>query len=327
MPPLSSFEADQSAAIEHLRHSLAGKRLHHAFLLMGSAATPLWPIAQAFAHRLICPTPNGLDACGTCQTCRQVSHGSHPDFLHLAPNDRGVIPVATVRRATQRVTLRAAQAPRKVVLLQDAGRMPTAAQNALLKTLEEPPNATVFVLTTPRSGGLLATVRSRCTALHLQAPTHATAVQRLAAAGVPNELGELLAPLVGGDNAAAQHRLEQGLAQIVQTLHTTLAPGMAPAEVFAAAQDLGQNPERTELTLLVLEVLVRDGLAQVHGAHASQLYHPSTPRLPHAQLAPAAAQLRRLRALGALHINRTMALEGLFFTLIDTQHAHHGTDA
>lgn len=327
MPPLSHFADAQAGVVEHLRQSLNGQRLHHAFLLVGSAATPLVALGRALAASLMCPTPQGSDACDACVACRKVASGNHPDFFHLQPNDRGTMPVALIRRAAQRLNLRAAEAPRKVVLLERACSMPPAAQNALLKTLEEPPDATVFVLTAGRTGSVLPTVRSRCTALHLQAPTHAAAVQALAQNGLPLPLGELLAPLVGADSDAAQAHVDTGAVQILATLENTLTPGIAAADIFRAAADLGQSPERTELALALVEVLIRDGLAQVHGATDDLLYHPSAQRLPQARLSAAAEELRRLRRLGALHINRAMALEGLFFTLTDTQHAHRGTDA
>jgi DNA polymerase-3 subunit delta' len=327
MQPLSTFEATQASTVEHLRQSLKAKRLHHAFLLVGSAATPLVGIGLAFGQSLMCQTPHDGDACLTCAACRKVAHTNHPDFFHIMPNDRGVLAVGVIRRMAQRLSLRAAEAPRKVVVIEQACSMLPAAQNALLKTLEEPPDATLFILLAQRTGGLLATVRSRCTALHLQAPAHSAAVAHLAQNGTAKPLGELLAPLVGADSDAAQLRIDQGALEIISVLEQTLMPGVAPADIFRAAADLGQSPERTELTLSLLEVMIRDALAHAHDVADAQLYHPTTRRLPEARLAASVDELRRLRRLGALHINRAMALEGLFFTLTDTQHAHLGADA
>lgn len=327
MQPLSTFHSAQPGVVAHLCHSVTATRLHHAFLLIGSAATPLTGVGLAFAQSLMCQTPVAGDACLTCLTCRKIQHHNHADFFHITPNDRGILAVGVIRQMAQRLSLRAAEAPRKVVVIEQACSMLPAAQNAILKTLEEPPDATLFILLAQRPNKLLATVRSRCTSLHLLAPAHRAAVAHLAQNGIAQPLSELLAPLVGADSDAAQLHVEAGALEIITLLEQTLIPGASPQDVFGAAANLGQNPQRTELALSLLEVMLRDALAHALGAGDAQLYHPSLRHLPEASLAATVDELRRLRRLGALNISRAMALEGLFFTLTDMQHAHLGADA
>lgn len=314
---LTEFKASQPTVLEHLAQSLVGRRRHHAFLFLGSRATPLQELGMAFANRLMCQQPQALDACGQCLACRKMAHHNHPDFLSLEPNERGIVPVADIRRVTMRAQLRAIEAEYKVILIQGACQMPVASQNALLKTLEEPPDKTTFVLLASRGGALLATVRSRCQKIHLQATPHDDAVTVLSEQGIPNFLGAFLAPLVGSDAAQAQEKIDAGALDILETIKTTLTEGVAIADVFSAAARLGTSRERFDLTLALLEVLIRDALAQLHGAMPTQLYHSTVYSLPQKQLMLVVEELQRLRQLDVLHLNRTMALENLFLTLLD----------
>ena len=104
-----------------------------------------------------------VDACGTCTACSRIARGIHPDVIALAPDpDAGNIKVDVVRELIDSIGYRPFEGRWRVVIIDDADTLLEAAQNALLKTLEEPPSSSVFVLVTAHPDGLLATVRSRC---------------------------------------------------------------------------------------------------------------------------------------------------------------------
>ena len=102
------------------------------------------------------------DACGACASCKRIARGVHADVLLIEPGDTGAIKIDQVRDAIERSAYRPFEGRRRVVILDDADAMNPDAQNALLKTLEEPPAASTFVLVTSRPDMLLPTVRSRC---------------------------------------------------------------------------------------------------------------------------------------------------------------------
>jgi DNA polymerase III subunit delta' len=102
------------------------------------------------------------DACGECASCRRIARGIHPDVILLEPGDTGSIKIETVRDVVDRAQYRPFEGRRRVVIIDDADAMVPAAQNALLKTLEEPPPGSVFVLVSSMPDALLSTVRSRC---------------------------------------------------------------------------------------------------------------------------------------------------------------------
>ena len=104
-----------------------------------------------------------VDACGECVACRRIARRIHPDIHLIAPIERVSISIEQIRELNEQVAYRPFEARRRVVIINNAGELlGPAAQNGLLKTLEEPPSATVFILVTAKPEGLLETVRSRC---------------------------------------------------------------------------------------------------------------------------------------------------------------------
>jgi DNA polymerase III subunit delta' len=103
-----------------------------------------------------------LDACGTCAACKRIARGVHADVLLIPPGETGTIKIDQVRDAIERAAYRPFEGRRRVVIIDNAECLNAEAQNALLKTLEEPPAASTFVLVTSRPDMLLPTVVSRC---------------------------------------------------------------------------------------------------------------------------------------------------------------------
>ncbi len=177
LPPLvghGELMAEQLAAIH------AG-RAHHALCLTGP-----WGVGKALAARhlgqaFLCPGRSPDGACGLCRSCRRVALGSHPDWQELHPSGgsaRGRISVAQVREMAERVWRKPGEGQGRVVLLEEAHLLGEVGQNALLKTLEEPPPSTLFLLVTPRAAELLPTVLSRCQVLRF-APLSGEEVRRV----------------------------------------------------------------------------------------------------------------------------------------------------
>ena len=118
--------------------------------------------AVALAQLLNCQARTGGDACGTCPSCRRIARRIHPDVLFIEPEESGSIKVEQIRQAVESAGYRPFEGRRRVVIIDQADAMVPNGQDALLKTLEEPPPASVFVLVTALPDMLLPTVRSRC---------------------------------------------------------------------------------------------------------------------------------------------------------------------
>lgn len=131
-------------------------------LFAGPAGVGKWRVARALAAALNCQERRSDgDACGRCRSCDRIARDVHVDVTTLAPDDTGKIKIDEVREVLLRCALRPFEGQRRVVLIRDADALLEAAQNALLKSLEEPPPATVFLLTSSAPDALLRTVRSR----------------------------------------------------------------------------------------------------------------------------------------------------------------------
>lgn len=170
----------QSGAVEVLRAAANNPaEMTHAWLITGPPGSGRSVAARAFAAGLQC-TQGG---CGECQTCRAVLHRTHPDVLDGATQKV----LIGIDEARQWVTL-AARAPAmgrwRVLLIEDADRMLERTGNVLLKSLEEPPVHTVWVLTAPSPGDVLVTLRSRCRLISLGIPPLDAVVELLVHGGV-----------------------------------------------------------------------------------------------------------------------------------------------
>ncbi len=172
-------------------------RLPHALLLAGPAGIGRRRFAEALAAALLClePAADGT-SCGRCPACRLREAGTHPDLLHLGPEDSQVIRIDQIRDLIGQLALSRHQAAWRVVILDPADALNIAAANALLKTLEEPPPRTLMILLAMRPARLPATIRSRCQLLRMPLPSPQEAVAWLQTQGV--EAPEAALQLAGG---------------------------------------------------------------------------------------------------------------------------------
>ncbi len=223
-----------------------------------------------------------FDACGRCATCRRIARGAHPDVLAVEAGDGGSITVDAVRGAMGQARYRPFEGQRRVIVIDGADQLGPQAQNALLKTLEEPPDASQFVLVTARPDLLFATVRSRCQRLAfgqlgmaevtdvLQRDLgrdESTALASAASAG--GSVGHAVR-LASGELAAARAAALALLQAVAGTSETksrlAAAKGLLPAKRDAAV-------ERREFAqrLRVLASMLRDVTLLASGADRAAL--------------------------------------------------------
>ena len=154
-----------------IARAVARDTLPPCLVLTGPDGVGKRRVALALAEMLNCEAVNPPeaggptafpDACGVCGACQRIARGVHADVIIIEPGETGSIRVDAVRAAVDQAVFRPFEGRRRVVIIDDADRLVPEAQNALLKTLEEPPSASVFLLVTSRPHLLLATVRSRC---------------------------------------------------------------------------------------------------------------------------------------------------------------------
>ncbi len=188
-------------------------RLPHALLLTGPSGSGRRQFADAFCGYLICHS-DADRPCGHCKQCLLYDSGNHPDVMVLAPEETSKsIKIEQVRRAIQFVAQTANQADAtKLIIVQPAEGLGIAAANSLLKSLEEPPGKTLFMLVAEPGASLLPTIRSRCQPLVLDTASDLQAMQWLTdhSSAAPEQLQAAL-QLAPGRPLQALYLLEQGI--------------------------------------------------------------------------------------------------------------------
>lgn len=191
------------AAQRHLAHAAASGQVAHAYLLTGPESIGKTTLAMEFARLLLCESPDAEagSACGECVSCRKIAHGTHPDVQLIEPRDgKRQLGVDVVREEVVRMANRApSEGSRRVFVIPNAELMTPAAVNALLKTLEEPPEGVVLLLTSAEPENLLPTMLSRCQIIPLQGIASTALVEALTERmGISREDATQLAGLANG---------------------------------------------------------------------------------------------------------------------------------
>ncbi len=301
-PPLA-----HGAILQGLWRAAAAGRLPHALLFEGPAGVGKFASARRFALGLVCAQGPG-DPCGACGPCKRLlsgdGRGNHPDVHVVDPGAEGEETIKIERIAERDgggasveafLHLRAHEGGYRIVLLREAERMNAAAQNAFLKTLEEPGDATLLVLVSDRPEGLLETIQSRTVRVRFGRLAESDAARLVAAAGVPRADAERLARFSRGAPGAALALAERGGLALVELCAGVLAgerePLAAAREVFelegrfAGATPRAEERDRARALLELLLAIVLDaerwaaGLPPEQLAFGSLLAHSSSRRL------------------------------------------------
>ena len=154
--------------LKYISSAVENNRVSHAYILNGERGSGKKMLANLFAMTLLCETGDN-EPCGKCHSCKQAESGNHPDIIrvtHEKPNSISVDDIRT--QVNNTVDIKPYQGPYKVYIIPQADMMTPQAQNAILKTIEEPPSYAVFLLLTENAETLLPTINSRCVMLKLR---------------------------------------------------------------------------------------------------------------------------------------------------------------
>ena len=311
-----------SKQLETLRLALAHGRLHHAYLFVGAAGLGKKTIGLSLAKAIHCSVASG-DFCGECADCARIQDGNHPDVRLIEPlAGKKEISIQQIRELEKELNLRSFSGNKKIVILDPATLMNLSAQNALLKTLEEPPNDSLLILIAASVGELLPTLRSRC----LRVSFAPLAREQVAAFLVSEkkvsvEEAKLLAAMSRGSLEAvaaldSQELLARRHRWIVLLLRVSSGDYRTAAET---AEALAGNKEESLRFLDWAESWYRDLL--VYTVTQNQQDMVNVDMLPQIEQLAAAVELEHLlaqiaeakRAVVAIqrNLNRRMVLENL----------------
>lgn len=266
----------QTRPLNLLRSYLVNDTIPHAFLFLGPDGVGKKTAARFFARALNClnqPAAGNDDniqglGCGQCRTCRLISENKHPDILHLAP-DGTFIKVDQVRRLIDALALKPVEARMRAVIIEDVQQMNPAAANALLKTLEEPFPATIFILTAPAEAEVMPTILSRCQRVNFQ-PLTMEILQTLLHDLIPETISrEYLAYLSSGSLSRARELVRPETMRRRAWLLSEMAalPKAAPARILSLANELNKSKQNLDFDLNIMLSWFRDAVAlKINGA-------------------------------------------------------------
>lgn len=279
------------AALERL--AATPERFPDALLLSGPSEEALEAAARLLSAALLCP---GDDPNGSCDSCRRARAGLHPDLLLVAPE--GVqIKVERVREALAFAAGRPYEAARRAIVVARAEKLGAEAANALLKSLEEPGTRLRWILTTTRPESLLTTIRSRCVAATLPAPSAAERTAAWREKGFSLEDASDLAQLAGGgDEEADLEALRASRTEVAAALEAGLCGRHLPALLLLAERAGARGDPSTGR--LTAELLADAALAS-SGASDFMRHKALAGKLAEIARKVSPAELRRAALLAA----------------------------
>jgi DNA polymerase III subunit delta' len=330
--PFSTIIGHRST-IASLQIAAARQRLAHAYLFHGEEAIGKRTTALAFAQALLCERTASdveLDSCGQCRSCHQTGVRTHPDYFVVEPDRELATPqikIEQIRDIEHQIMYRPLAGDRKVCMIDDADRLTIGAANALLKTLEEPPDHSLFLLITSRPASLPATIRSRCQALRFATPARTDVEAALILKReMPPADARFLAMISDGRLGEALSTDLTTVRSQQQELVELVSPNFlrSVTNVLTAAESLAKA-DRAPETLSWIARWIRDlVIVQVGGDREQLLCVDHLPALERDARQPSTdALLDLLRDIegtqqqATRHLNLQMALENILLRLRD----------
>ena len=313
--------------VEQLRRSAASGRSSHAYLFLGGAGAGKRLIANTFAKALQCEGEKR--PCDSCKSCHAFNHGNHPDVIYFQPLKSGkTYPIEDVsEKILETVDLKPFQYEKKIYIIEKADTLNIQSQNALLKTLEEPPAHAVFLLLAERAEAFLPTILSRVVVMKIRPLSAETIADYLMQAGHLAEESHILSAYAQGRIGQALELVEdEGFREMRQDILGKLEalPSMSEGEAYLLAKDL--EGYKNDLRFLdIMELWYRDLLTAKSLREEGYLIQRDkkdaifrAAKEPAALLAKKAAAVRTARMRLAQNANFRLTMEVMLMDLKET---------
>lgn len=302
--------------MEQLMRSVQAGRIVHALLFVGPHGSGKRTMARLFAQAMVCASPH--KPCGVCPACKQFLAGSHPDVKVVRPEKKS-IGVEEIRALIDALSLRPYEGDKHIAMIEQADKMTASAQNALLKTLENPPGEVMFFLITDAPGALLDTILSRCQTVRLGDIGVELCAKVLEGRGVEPQRAALLAGLAQGSVGRALEIDGDGeWMALRERVLASLEALNGPSSVAAAATPLEEDKGGEGEILDIMELWARDLMAVQSGAapyEASDAQRLDRCKIDGSALLRGVVLARQ--QLGS-NVSWPNALENMYFQLTDS---------
>jgi len=239
----------------HLQNAVRMGKVSHAYIIQGEAGSGKKLLADVFATTLQCEE-GGIEPCGHCQSCKQAVSGNHPDIRRVT-HEKASIGVDDVRlQLNNDILVKPYSRPYKVYIIDEAEKMTEQAQNAMLKTIEEPPEYAVIILLTVNAKLLLPTILSRCVLLNVRPVARGQITKLLTERhGIAGFMAEVAADFADGVPGKAIAYAQSGefvelKDEVIKTLKRL--PSMPADELYKKVKEwTGRKAELTDILALI----------------------------------------------------------------------------
>ena len=265
--PLSAI-IGHARLIDLLKQAVDRSRVPQSLLFSGPDGVGKHATAIALAQAINCPKRRGGDACGTCPTCVRIAKGQHSDVTEIDRGEFASIKIEVLReRLLEVIGYRPFEAARRIYIIDPADEITEQAQNALLKTLEEPPSASIIILISAFADTILPTVRSRCRRLRFAALSDQDVARVLVErAGVDKVKARALAAVAGGSVSRAlaeqagdlEDDRDAALALLQAARGRQVLPRLKAAAALAKHDSDRRDREALGARLAVIQAMLRD---------------------------------------------------------------------
>lgn len=247
----------QNKIIESIKSAVRNGKDAHAYIIEGPDGTGKSIFALEIAAMLICESTD--KPCGECVPCRKVMHGSHPDVRVIELKKKS-IGVGEIRELLEEVYKKPYEGKKKVFIIKDAENVTDQGQNAMLKTLEEPPEDTAFILLASNANLILDTVRSRCQLIRFGRVSEKEIFEYLLSKGCSREKAEVAVKMSDGIVGNALEFMDESFMEMRQdtikaAIEMTKAKG---AGSFDLVQHFVKYKENVDKVLQLMKIWFRD---------------------------------------------------------------------
>lgn len=260
--------------------SLVAGRVPHAYIFKGPDGVGKRLFARGVAAAINCRNTELVGACGICSSCKKFRSQNHPDFLEVRPA-KGVIKIAQIRSLAKELSYPPYESKMRVVVLEDVHTMRREAANSLLKTLEEPPENNLLILTAEASQEILATLTSRCQVVTFAPLSLQDTTAILLRQGIEREAAQILARLSEGSPGKAMLFQRTEMIDIWRELVLFLSdPSVNPdgdvVKLLDLAGKMAVLKEELPALLALLKIWLRDLLLEDEKDHETIMPNRAT---------------------------------------------------
>lgn len=324
MPDFSEVYGNASVLL-NLKNAVAYKRVAHCYMLCGADGLGKRMIAKAFAKSIQCEA-KGAYPCGVCASCKQIENENHPDVVYVRHEKPTVFGVDDIREGLNRsIVIKPYKSEKKIYILEDGELLNAQAQNAMLKTIEEPPSYAVILILTSNREVFLPTILSRCVELSLQPVQDDDIVRCLTKRGFNMDLNrDEVLRFAGGNIGRAIAYLEdeeyQKLMQDVQEILYGL-PDANSADIRQDVEKLSAYKEQMPLILEQIRLWFRDvflckmGYSPEHEGAVSGHIKEQSERYQYEELPQILKEIEAFQTRLRVNVNMELSMEVMLLAL------------